>query len=331
MARLTVGAYSKSEDQKVQHGTFISVIMPVYNRAHLMPRVAGSILAQTYRNFELLIVDDASSDDIEGAVAALDDPRVRLVKRDKNGGVGAARNTGVEAAKGPLVAFHDSDDYCTADRLELSMQAMSTLPDTYIGVYGARLIYNEVPENDYHRTHTVMIPRPNEKTLSGDLAARTQQGNIINFPTLLVKREALLAAGPSDPLLRKNVDWDLCLRLTQQGPIGFVPEPLILTPTSLNPDVSAARVSRSDRQGARSLMRISRKIARAGKPGAQTSVTKHYAATGKYLMRLSRPKAARRFFSASLRLAFAQPKLWGHYLVSYMPSLHAYIRKPGKT
>lgn len=321
---------AKFGSNKVEYGTPISVVMPVYNRAHLMPRVAGSILAQTYPHFELLIVDDASSDDIEGAVAALNDPRVRLVKRDQNGGVGAARNTGVEAAKHPLVAFHDSDDYCTADRLELSMQALSALSETYIGVYGARLIYNEVEESNYRRADVQVIPRPDAGPFSGDLAARTQRGNIINFPTLLVKREALLAAGPSDPLLRKNVDWDLCLRLTEQGHIGFVPDPLILTPTSLNPKVSANRVSRSARQGARSMIRISGKIRRKQAQGFAAALSGHYASAGRSLMHVDRPVFARKFFAASLGLSFAQPKIWMHYAMSHLPGLHARMRQSRK-
>jgi glycosyltransferase involved in cell wall biosynthesis len=302
--------------------------MPVFNRAHLMPRVAGSILAQTYRNFELLIVDDASSDDIEAAVAELADPRVRLVRRARNGGVAAARNSGVEAARGDWIAFHDSDDYCTADRLELSVRRMMALPAEYIGVYGARMIYNEVDEAGYGRAGAFVIPRAGERVLSGDLAARTMQGNIINFPTLLVRRAALLAAGPSDVLLRKNVDWDLCLRLTRQGPIGFVPEPLILTPTSLDPQVSAARVSRSARQGARSFARITGKLRRTGAGGAD--LARHYATTGRYLMRIGRPRFARRFFGAALALDRSHPRLALHYLLTFAPALHGRVRRAAK-
>ncbi len=210
------------------------------------------------------------------------------------------------------------------------MQALCALPETYIGVYGARLIYNEVEEKTYRRSDVQMIPRANAGPFSGDLAARTQRGNIINFPTLLVKREALLAAGPSDPLLRKNVDWDLCLRLTEQGPVGFVPDPLILTPTSLDPKVSAARVSRSARQGARSMIRIRGKIRRKQGAGAARALAGHYAAAGRSLMHVDRPRFARRFFTASLGLSFAQPRLWAHYLVSHMPALHARMRQSRK-
>lgn len=312
----------------MEYGTLISIVMPVYNRAHLLDRVAGSILSQTYRNFEFLIVDDCSSDDIEAAVAALGDDRVRLVRREKNGGVAAARNTGVEAARGEWIAFHDSDDFCTVDRLELCVRKLIEMPDDYIGVYGARLMYNEVSEENYVKAGVYVIPRATEPRLSGDLSTRTMIRNIINFPTFMVKKSALLAAGPSDELLRKNVDWDLCLRVTRQGKIAFIPEPLLLTPTSQDPKVSAARVSRSVRQGARSFARISSKLKRAGCP--PKALASHYATTARYLMRLGRYAWARRFMVAALKLDPMQPRRWGHYAFSYMPGMHTKLRAPNK-
>jgi glycosyltransferase involved in cell wall biosynthesis len=302
--------------------------MPVFNRAHLVPRVVGSLCAQSYRNLEILIVDDCSTDDIENAVAALNDPRVRLVRRARNGGVAAARNTGVAEAQADWIAFHDSDDICTHDRIELSVRRLAELPEEYIGVYGMRLIYNEVSEATYGAMRVYVRPFAGEHPLSGDLAARTMVNNILNFPTLLVKKSALLAAGPSDELLRKNVDWDLSLRLTRQGKFGFVTEPLILTPTSLDPNVSAQRVSRSARQGARSYARITGKLKRQGFGGAP--LAQHYATTARYLLQVNRPRFARRFLRASLDLVPMQPKLWAHLALSHVPALHARLRKPPK-
>lgn len=303
--------------------------MPVYNRAHLMSRVVGSLCAQSYRNLEILIVDDCSTDAIEDAVAALNDPRVRLVRRTKNGGVAAARNTGVAEARADWIAFHDSDDICTHDRIELSVRRLAELPEDYIGVYGMRVIYNEVSEATYAQSRAYMLPLPGKAALSGDLAARTMVGNIVNFPTLVVKKSALLAAGPSDELLRKNVDWDLSLRLTRQGRFGFVTEPLILTPTSLDPTVSAQRVSRSARQGARSYARITGKLKRQGFGGP--ALSRHYATTARYLMKIDRPIFARRYLKAALKLAPWQPKLWAHLGLSHTPGLHARLRRPLKT
>ena len=309
----------------MEYGTLVSVVMPVFNRAHLVARVVGSLTAQSYRNLDIVIVDDCSQDDIKGAIAALGDPRVRLVRRATNGGVAAARNTGVAAARGDLIAFHDSDDYCTPDRIELSVRRLLELPQDHVGVYGVRLFYNEVSEDGYGAMRCHVRPFPHERPLSGDLAARTRENNILNFPTILVKKSALLAAGPSDELLRKNVDWDLSLRLTRQGGFGFIPEPLILTPTTLDPKVRAARVSRSARQGARSFARITAKLRREGFGGP--ALAGHYATTARYLMQIGRPRFARRFLRAALALEAARPRLWVHYALSFAPGLHARLRR----
>lgn len=311
----------------MEYGTLISVVMPVYNRAHLMPHVLGSLVAQTYRNLEIIVADDCSDDDIEGAVAAFDDPRIKLVRRDKNGGAASARNTGLAAASGKLVAFHDSDDICLVDRLEKSVRLLTNLPEDYIGVYGVCLFYTQITSSDmYRKMNTYTRPFRDVTPIEGDLAERTVRDNIINLPTVLVKASALEAAGPSDTLLRKNVDWDLMLRLTRQGKFGFIPEPLILSPISMDPAVSAKRVSRSERQGARSFARISGKLRREGLGGK--TLARHYSSTAKYLMRIDRPKFARRFLKAAIVLTPSDPKLWAHLALSHMPGIHAKFRKP---
>ena len=122
----------------MKYGDLISVVIPVYNRAHEIARSVGSICRQSYQNLEILVVDDCSADDIEGAVAALKDRRIRLIKRNKNGGAAAARNTGLAAATGDLVAFMDSDDISVFDRFEQEMKLLCSLPEDHIGVYCRR-------------------------------------------------------------------------------------------------------------------------------------------------------------------------------------------------
>lgn len=306
----------------------ISVVMPVYNRAHLMPRILGSLVQQSYKNLEIIVVDDCSTDDIEGAIAKFNDPRIKLILREKNGGVAAARNSGVAAATGEFIAFHDSDDICVLDRLEKSLERLLALPDDYIGVYGVRFFFDEVTPKDYKHMRTHVRPFLHEAPLEGDLSKRTMSGNIINFPTLLLKAEALHTAGPSDELLKKNVDWDLALRVTTVGKIGFLPEPLIMTPTSLDPEVSGSRVSRSKRQGARSYMRIIKKLRARGIQ--EEALAKHYASTGMYLMHIDRPTFARKFFGASIACKRNQPRIWAHYFLSHAPQVHKKLRKAPK-
>lgn len=88
---------------------FFSVVIPVYNRARLVGDTIQSVLAQTEQDFEIIVVDDGSTDDPQSAVKSFGDPRVVFLRQD-NGGGGKARNTGIDAAKGRFIAFLDSDD-----------------------------------------------------------------------------------------------------------------------------------------------------------------------------------------------------------------------------
>ncbi len=97
----------------------VSIIMPVYNRAGIVEKAIRSSLGQSYPWLEIVVVDDASTDDTVRVIKGLmaEDDRVRLIQRAENGGVGLARNDGIRAAKGVFIAFHDSDDMMMKDRL----------------------------------------------------------------------------------------------------------------------------------------------------------------------------------------------------------------------
>lgn len=293
-----------------------------------MSRVVGSICAQTYRNLEIIIVDDCSTDAIEDALAAFNDPRIKLVRHERNGGVAVARNTGIAAASGDWIAFHDSDDLCIHDRIERSARRLAELPEDYIGVYGTRIYHSIVSVPDYARMRTHVRPFAGEHPLTGDLAARTMENNILNFPTLLVKRSALLAAGPSDPLLRRNVDWDLSLRLTRQGKFDFLTDPLIMTPYPLDANTISKRVTGSTLHGARSYARITGKLRRQGFGGPVMAA--HYMTAGRYFLRLRRQGFARRFLLASLAQAPMQPKVWALLALGCIPGAYDRLRRNRK-
>jgi len=83
----------------------VSIILPTYNRAHLIGRAIKSVLNQTYRNFELIVIDDGSTDDTEMLVKSFEDKRIHYIKHQKNRGAAAARNTGLRLARGELLSF----------------------------------------------------------------------------------------------------------------------------------------------------------------------------------------------------------------------------------
>src|ERR1019366_1942527 len=96
----------------------ISIILPTYNRGYVLRDAVHSVLCQTYTDFELLVIDDGSNDGTADIIAGYSDHRVHLIRHSTNLGVSAALNTGLENAKGEVVAFLDSDDLWTADKLD---------------------------------------------------------------------------------------------------------------------------------------------------------------------------------------------------------------------
>ena len=93
----------------------VSVVIPAYNRAHLLKRAIQSVLNQTYQDFELIVVDDASNDNTEEVVKELRDEKIKYIRHRENSGAGVARNTGIRTALGRYIAFQDSDDECFSD------------------------------------------------------------------------------------------------------------------------------------------------------------------------------------------------------------------------
>ncbi len=209
----------------------VSVVLPTYNRAPVLPRAIDSVLAQTYHDFELIIVDDASTDRTAEILAGYDDPRIVRLRLRRNSGPCEARNRGIHEARGRYVAFQDSDDEWYPDKLEKQVQALVKNANSR----GAVACYCRMLQRLGGRER--IRPSGDEESLGGEIYHRLLRGSTIGTPTLVVGRETLLAVGGFDARLRRFEDWDLALRLAQQGPIQFLPEVLMAawaTPKSVN-------------------------------------------------------------------------------------------------
>jgi len=186
----------------------VSVIMPVLDRAEVVGAAIESVLAQTHENFELIVVDDGSTDSTRDVVTehARADPRVRLVASE-HGGVSAARNVGLAQARGHFVAFLDSDNRWTRRFLQLSLTALAHSPQAVASHAGLRL----------HNDDAVEFRGGDAQLI--DL----QLGNSIDLNVLVVRSEALQEVGFFDTGLRRWVDYDLVLRLAKLGRLEYLP------------------------------------------------------------------------------------------------------------
>lgn len=191
-------------------GPLISVIMPAWNRAEVIGRAIQSVLSQDYQNFELIIVDDGSTDgtlDVVNAFAEVD-PRVRVEACD-HAGVSRARNIGIEVATGELVAFLDSDNRWQPDYLRLMCHAMR-------GEQASR------PAFAYAGTQLETDNGTFYRSFEGgkdDLMIR----NHVDLNVLVAQRESVIEVGGFDENLPRWVDHDLVLRLADLGEARYVP------------------------------------------------------------------------------------------------------------
>lgn len=201
-----------------------SVVVPTHDRARLLARAVASVLAQTSENFELLIVDDASSDDTAAVARSFDDPRVRYLRQEENRGVAAARNAGIAAAAGEWVAFLDDDDEYLPRFLEASAEALERLRPE------AGWCWCGVLDIDDSQGGAI-VGRDLWSPRFGGLEA-AHRGFLLGRRTgtscgLVVRRACFDAVGGFDDTLRSGEDTELLVRLARAYPFTVVPEYLV--------------------------------------------------------------------------------------------------------
>jgi len=198
----------------------VSIIIPTYNRSRLLARAVKSVLNQTYQDFELIIVDDGSTDGTKEVVAGFNDVRIRYVRHEENRGEAAARNTGIKAAMCDYIAYQDSDDEWLPEKLAKQMELLETAPSE-VGV-----IYTGFWKTENHgRTY---IPFSWVSQKNGDIHKELLKGNFIGSPVVLIKKKCFDTAGLFDERLRNLVDWEMWLRISKRYHFRCVDEPLVV-------------------------------------------------------------------------------------------------------
>ncbi len=196
----------------------VSVIIPTYNRQDKLLKSINSVLEQTYSNIELIIVDDASTDNTRELVESIKDDRVRYICLSQNMGAAGARNEGVKAATSNVIAFHDSDDVWRPDKLEKQMDYLKKNPE-YVMVYCAY---------QYHKEDmTLRMPPEKCEGTEGCIFPWLLIRNTIGTPTVVMKKDVFMELGGFNSNLRCLEDWEFAVRLSEKHSIGYVDEILM--------------------------------------------------------------------------------------------------------
>jgi len=212
----------------------VSVIIPSYNRAHLLGRAIQSILNQTYQDFEIIVVDDGSKDNTEEVVRGFNDKRIRYIWHEVNKGGSAARNTGIKAARGEYIAFQDSDDEWLSQKLEKQMKVFEKVSPK-VGVVYTGYWRLKGDKKTY-------IPSSKVSQKEGDIHKILLEVNFVTTQAVVVKTECFERAGMFEEELRRLEDWELWIRISKYYHFKCIDEPLVVsyyTPGSISADESA--------------------------------------------------------------------------------------------
>lgn len=194
------------------NGPLVSIITPLYNGQEFIGQSIESALAQTYRNFELLIINDGSKDGSYEAVSPyLKDPRLIYIERE-NGGVGAARNTALARASGKYIAFLDQDDLWTTDKLAVQVPVLEQNPDI-------ALVYSN---QDFIGDDNKIIDYPWETGISGYCFREMIEKNWISVLTVLVRKSVIDEVGPFKEDISGTDDYEMWLRVTLKHKIEYI-------------------------------------------------------------------------------------------------------------
>ncbi|AAM30348.1 glycosyltransferase [Methanosarcina mazei Go1] len=207
----------------------VSVIIPTYNRAHLIPRAIKSVLNQTYLDIEIIIVDDSSTDNTEEIVKDFKDRRLKYIRHNINKGASAARNTGIRESRGKYIAFQDSDDEWFSNKLEKQIEAFADAPPEVGIVYSG---FYRIEAN-----RKLYLPSDQLSLKEGNIHNELLKGNFVGTPTVLMKKECFRNQRYFNESLPALEDWELWIELSKYYTFRYIKKPLLCsysTPNSIN-------------------------------------------------------------------------------------------------
>jgi glycosyltransferase involved in cell wall biosynthesis len=218
----------------------VSVVIPTYNRAHTVVDAVRSVLNQRFRDLELIVVDDGSTDDTAARLGAVSDARLRVIM-GRHAGVSAARNLGVSKASGTLVSFLDSDDLWHPDKLAVEVEFLERHPEVHAVFTDLEKRHGDQVFPSFMRETAVFSRRLAHACYPDGLVVEARDMRLclleevpIKPSALTLRRSAFDAAGGFDETWSSSEDWEFLLRLAREHRFGYVDRPLAVL--TISPD-----------------------------------------------------------------------------------------------
>ena len=196
-----------------------SIIIPTYNHCHTLWRAINSVLGQTYPFFELIIINDVSTDKTEELIKIYTDPRIKYFKLKENKGVSHARNYGLKKAKGKYIAYLDSDNKWYEDFLESYLKAFKKFPEKVVIFAKKNYRLKIVQRNGREK---VLRDETTNHGKYFDLKRLWQRKILIDTNTFVHKKDIIKRIGNWDEKMDFWEDWELTLRISKKYPNGFL-------------------------------------------------------------------------------------------------------------
>lgn len=277
----------------------VSVIIPTYNRARLLPEAIDSVLAQTYGDHEIIVVDDGSTDNTLSLLEQYG-KQITLLRQENRGYGGSyARNLGIQHARGALIGFLDSDDRWLPHKLEAQVAALDHDPNLMWVYCDCEFFDSKSGAKLYRQSRQHQLRQ-------GDILQPLFVRNFIPSVTPLVRREVFNYVGLFWPT-PKATDWDMWLRIASRFPVGLTPDVLAqmrIHAEQLTSDITGERSMQSTLSVMRrAVLRDPERLA----PYEAQATANLYLAAGMLLARQARLRDARRLFREARR---ATPTEW---------------------
>jgi glycosyltransferase involved in cell wall biosynthesis len=209
--------------------TSVSVIIPTYNDGDTLQRAINSVFDQTYSDFEIIVIDDGSTDDTAEKVEDYESDRLEYVVHKENKGGSAARNTGIKRASGEYMAFLDADDEWMPDKLEVQISELESKSEKWVGIYCDKENITSMKSN-FENILSSMIFEVGEQIKEGgtELLPRVFKMEIeLGSSTLVIKRETIERMEGFDPDFRRHQDLEFVVRLLKHGKLAYVDRKLV--------------------------------------------------------------------------------------------------------
>jgi len=296
--------------------TLVSIIIPVFNRRDLLVRALWSIFKQSYTNFEVLVVDDNSSEDIQEIISSFYDNRISYIRHEKNQGANAARNTGVAHAKGSYIAFLDSDDEWLSEKLEQQVKKILASDERVGVVYsGYWIMLNE-------KKYLGHIPQKKGDIFFDEL----QRDHISPTSCVLVKKECFDKVGIFDVQMPARQDYEMWLRIAREFYFDYVQNPLAIIYFDDDPRrISLSGIEKQIQAEEMLLQKYKSDIEKQSHRDQKNIYSAHYLILGRRCWYNGSAQKAREFFMKALRIKPACLQCWILFFISFFGNRWYYI------